>query len=186
MGRKLLNDVDGFNVDEYQGTFTGTFEVRGSDARYLAYDDEVMLVVRARVKPPRLKETKGGDIIRVNVLAIKEAGVVRSDDLKKHLSSTLGLDMPADQLTLDDVEPEKNDVLDSQETVAPADEDTTWLFESEVEVVDRIPQPPLGRIGVTAYREDDLDPSSPAERQVVAALKPSKDAKLAAFLQEGP
>lgn len=101
MPRKLLNDVDGFTVDEYAGTFTGTFEVTGADARYLAYDDEVLIVVRARVKPPRLKETRGGEIVRVNVLGVKEAGVVRSEQLKQHLCESLGLETPAPQLPFD-------------------------------------------------------------------------------------
>jgi hypothetical protein len=158
MSRKLLNDVDGDQVDEYAGTFTGTFEVSGVDAKYMPYDDEVLLVVRARAKVPRLKETAKGELVRVNVLAVKEVGVVRSEDLKKHLCETLGLDVPQPQLEFEGLHvPE-----------APAVSETPSLLPVPTEV----PKP------VTRPVEE------PVTIGVVGSLKPRKDARLAAFLEE--
>lgn len=171
MSRKLLNDLDGFAVDEYAGTFTGSFDVGGADARYLAYDDEVLLVVRARVKPPRLKEMKNGDIVRVNVLGVKEAAVVRSDELKTHLCDTLGLDVVAPQLTLDDAL--ESDVLELQETLDS---------ETDVEVVQppSAPAPQIQKFGA-----DESKPELPPEPVESVSLRTTKDARLAAFLAEG-
>lgn len=172
MPRKLLNDVDGFTVDEHAGTFSGTFDVRGSDARYLAYDDEVLLVVRARVKPPRLKENRHGEITRVNVLAVKEAGVVRSDKLKQHLCDALGLDMPEPQLPFDD----------SGAPAAPADdipepaELEDLPSEDETEVEEEPEEPTAIFVPFTA----DPGPGQ-AEKRLVSS---TRDARLAAFLSE--
>lgn len=161
MDRKLLNNLDGFAVDEYAATFTGSFEVRGADARYLAYDDEVLLVVRARVKPPRLKEMKSGDIVRMNVLGIKDGAVVRSDELKTHLCDTLGLDMPMPQLSFDDLEPD------------PA--------------VQTLPEPELEtRVDPEPEVVEELA-VVPSEPQTIRFNPTSggKDDRLAAFLNEG-
>lgn len=196
MPRKLLNDVDGFTVDEYQGTFTGTFDVSGVDARHLAYDDEVLIVVRARVKPPRLKETRTGEIIRVNVLGVKEAGVVRSDRLKEHLCDVLGLEVPAPQLPFDETVRTKAGELDAVQEVEVADpveepelipddlvaeEELPVITETPVEVFS--PDHDMDDPGPQTVRfnpDADAGPSR-TEKRLVAS---TRDARLAAFLSE--
>jgi hypothetical protein len=186
MDRKLLNEVDGFAVDEYQGTFTGTFDVRGVDAKYLAYDDEVLLVVRARVKPPRLKELKNGDIVRVNVLGVKEGAVVRSEELKKHLCDTMGLEIGSPQLTLDEVLSSNGDSSGADqglpEVLSVQGPDPDVEDETAVEVFS-----PAATAGpgpkVVRFRPDESMPDVPVEVEQIA-LKTTKDPKLAAFLAE--
>lgn len=188
MSRKLLNDLDGFAVDEYAATFTGSMEVRGADARYLAYDDEVLLVVRARVKPPRLKELKNGDIVRVNVLGLKDGAVVRSDELKAHLCDTLGLEIPAPQLTLDDVLDIDQGASDETPGQGPEDHNFEELSTNntdsdptDVEVV----QPPLEDVGpvVQKFAAETPKPEPGGDFRPVR-VGGTKDARLAAFLAE--
>lgn len=169
MSRKLLNEVDGFVVDEYQATFTGAFDVGGADAKYMAYDDEVLIVVKARVKMPRLKEMKNGDIVRVNVLGVKEAGVVRSDELKKHLCETLGLETPSPQLTLDEALSPNDDNLQPLELTPaeePEDETPVEVFSPASLIKDPVPGP-----SVKKYEDPGRIPGT-------------KDSRLAAFLSE--
>lgn len=177
MSRKLLNDVDGYTVDEHAGTFTGTFEVSGADVRHMAYDDEVLLVVRARVKVPRLKETSKGELVRVNVLGVKEVGVVRSDTLKKHLCDTLGLELPAPQLALEFSEP----VLAGP----PAE---THETEVETEVEYEVPDTAAfaGPKVLKFDPEADFGVDGPLEREVVGAVPTKKDGALANFLSGDP
>lgn len=170
MSRKLLNNLDGFAVDEYAATFTGSFEVTGADAMYLAYDDEVLLVVKARVKPPRLKELKNGDIVRVNVLGVKDGAVVRSDELKNTLCTSLGLEAPLPQLSIDDaLSAESPEEISS----TPVDGDL-----EDVEVVQQPSEdaPPQ----VLRFRPDETPPQVSEDGPAIR----TKDARLAAFLAE--
>lgn len=193
MDRNLMNSVDGFAVDEYQGTFTGTFDVRGVDAKYLAYDDEVLIVVRARVKPPRLKEMKNGDIVRVNVLGVKDGAVVRSDELKKHLCDTLGLETVAPQLTLEDVLKDAG-VAEASDQEVPGDvqENPPVAFEPEdadetdVEVFSPVKETAgPGSPKVIRFRPDEKIPALPDQDEVeTISIKTTKDQRLASFLAE--
>jgi hypothetical protein len=169
MDRKMLNEVDGYAVDEYQGTFTGTFEVEGADVRHLAYDEEVLVVVRARVKVPRLKERANGDLVRVNVLGVKEVGIVRSDSLKKHLTDTLGMEQPQAQLEFPTGAAEE-EVLDEEPEVEAHEVPDTASFAAQ-------------GLRVVPFNPDEADIGpGPMEREVVGAVKATKDSKLSAFL----
>lgn len=186
MDRKLLNSVDGFAVDEYQGTFTGTFDVQGVDAKYLAYDDEVLLVVRARVKPPRLKEMKNGDIVRVNVLGLKEGAVVRSDSLKKHLCDTLGLETVAPQLTLEDALKGVEGEVPGQDAIGQHVDDVLESSDKNDETPVEVFTPPTATSAgptVQKFRPDEKMPDLPQEVESFS-LKTTKDSRLAAFLAE--
>lgn len=171
MGRKLLNDVDGFLVDRFTGTFTGSFDVSDVDSEYLAYDDEVLMVVRARVKVPRLKEASNGDIIRANVLAVKEAAVVRSDTLKQHLCDALGIEDNQPRMVEN---PSNRDVDESLES------------ETDVEEFEVVQPAPAAAPKVLKFAPDETVPSVPTEVESIPIKSgKAKDSRLAAFLSEG-
>lgn len=77
--------VDSTPVDNYQGVFSGGFDVEAIDQELMKYDRDVTVVVTCRVKPPRYKETKDGDLTRVNVLGVKEVAVLHEEDEKQIL-----------------------------------------------------------------------------------------------------
>ena len=186
MTRELLEKVDGITVDNFALVFSGTDEVSHADARHLAYDEEVFVVVRARVGIPRLKENRNGELTRTNVLKVQETGIVRSDQLKNHLCDTLGLSKPAPTL------------FDASSSPAP----TATIPETDVDFVD--PGEPVHVLGqeepvVTIPREPVEEPEvevvgqvtgsrvDPTESEVAAgALKVTSGAKdpiLASFLE---
>lgn len=174
MARKIVDDVDGFTVDGFAGTFSGKFKVEGSDARYMAYDDEVLMVVKVRVKMPRFTENAKGEFTRVNVLRVDEAAIVRSDPLRKHLCETFGFDQAqAQQLPLD--------TSFSSQDVLPED------LEEENTIDVEVVQQPNSADGPKVAKfnlDDDWDPAAPAE--TVGMVRPGarSDKKLERFLQE--
>lgn len=74
--------IDGINVELSKARFADTFDVAEGDERLLAFDEEVVYVVVARVSTPSFRESKHGEVSRVNVLKVKEARLVK-DELYK-------------------------------------------------------------------------------------------------------
>lgn len=118
----MHEQVDSTSVTQYAGVFSGTFDVEDNDAGDLRYDREVTLVVTARVRAPRFKETKEGDLVRVNVLGVREVAVVKDEQFRSQILGRLNLqelaptlfnavskwDAELPERTLDEIEPEEN------------------------------------------------------------------------------
>jgi len=123
MKREMNDHVDGITVDQFAATCSGTVDIDLPDARYMRYDDELVIVATVRVKTPRLKESKAGDITRVNVLGLKEVGIVRNEQLKTTLCEKLGLNLDG-QMRFDDIDEPGNVValeFDGSEADVPAE-----------------------------------------------------------------
>lgn len=121
--------IDGFNVDVSKARFADTFEVAERDERLLAYDEDVVYVVVARVSTPSFRESKGGEVSRVNVLKVKEARLVRDEDAKVRLLKSVGFDHSVQpSLFGPDPEPEP--------TVSELEEHGVRFVDNEPEVVD--------------------------------------------------
>ena len=158
----MTERVDSTPVDNYAGVFSGGFDVEAIDQELMKYDRDVTLVVRCRVKPPRYKETKDGDLTRVNVLGVREVAVLREED-EKQILQRLNLQDLA-QMTLYDgpAEPGGPEVVDSTDV-----EDEFEEEEPEEEVFSP------GRV------------FSPAQREVVNRIE-TRDPALERFLSETP
>lgn len=63
---------DGFAVTQYDGKFSGSFDLEDADARSISLDDMVTLVVVGRVSGASHSETKVGDIKRTNVFKVSD------------------------------------------------------------------------------------------------------------------
>jgi hypothetical protein len=72
--------VDGRPVDTVRARFPNEIQVSDSDAYKMAYDEELVLVLRVRVGPPSAKELKKDGTVRVNPLIVKELTVVPEGD----------------------------------------------------------------------------------------------------------
>lgn len=67
---------DGFSVVQYDGKFSGSFDLEDEAAREISLDDVVTLVVTARISGAAHTETKTGDIKRTNVFKVSTAQVL--------------------------------------------------------------------------------------------------------------
>lgn len=160
----MTERVDSTPVDNYAGVFSGGFDVEAIDQELMKYDRDVTLVVRCRVKPPRYKETKDGDLTRVNVLGVREVAVLRDED-EKQILQRLNLQDLA-QMTLYDgpADPGGPEVVDAtdveeEEDDEPADE------------------------GERVFRPGEV--FSPASREVLSRVE-TRDPALERFLSETP
>lgn len=68
-------DLDGCPIAYCEGGFAAKFDMDADDAKAVSYGDTVVLVVVARVGLPSFRETKEGDIIRINKFETKAAKV---------------------------------------------------------------------------------------------------------------
>lgn len=93
-----IERFDGFPVDVAQGKLSGKFDLDASELNRFGLDAEVMLVVIGRVKSASISETPTGDIVRVNTIGVREVGLVRSEQMRRHLAETLGLEVPQPSL----------------------------------------------------------------------------------------
>lgn len=83
MARKIQQlSIDGIGVEMSKARFGDTFDVADGDERLLAFDEEVVYVVVARVSTPSFRESKSGEVSRVNVLKVKEARLVKDEASK--------------------------------------------------------------------------------------------------------
>lgn len=137
MGRKNLQlTIDGVGVDLTKARFADTFEVADRDVPYLAFDEEVVYLVVARVSTPRFAETKDGEVSRVNVLKVREARLVRDEDFKFKLLEKIGFDHRPQPSLFDDTGPDDK------------------VEEAPEPVVRLLPDNPDGR---SVWDSDDLD-----------------------------
>lgn len=88
MGKKTQYSIDGFPVDQSRARFSNTFDVVDGDTKYLAADEEVVLLVVARVNSVRFASNKDGDHVRINALKVQEARLIRKEDEKTELLET--------------------------------------------------------------------------------------------------
>lgn len=77
--------IDGIGVELSKARFADTFDVADGDERLLAFDEEVVYVVVARVSTPSFRESKNGEVSRVNVLKVKEARLVKDEIFKSRV-----------------------------------------------------------------------------------------------------
>lgn len=180
----MHEQVDSTSVTQYAGVFSGTFDVEDSDAGDLRYDREVTLVVTARVRAPRFKETKEGDLVRVNVLGVREVAVVKDEQFRSEILGRLNLQELAPTLftTLSDWEADLRH-REEHEVVAEQTLDGT-----------EEPQPYVGDEPEEEEEEEDESEYvfSPGASPGPLADPPSwagagsQDPVLARFLAEGP
>lgn len=84
MSKKVVNGIeisDDTPVSEYDGKFSGAFELEVEQAAAMAYDDEVHFVVTARLDNYSFKPTKYGDLKRTNVFKVDSVSLM--NDLSK-------------------------------------------------------------------------------------------------------
>lgn len=96
----MKNDLDGQALDAVVAAFAGSFDVEWADSDAMTLDQEGMVVVQFRAKVPRFKTTASGEIVRVSVLGVKDAALVRNRALKDKLIQELGLSAEEPQLDL--------------------------------------------------------------------------------------
>jgi hypothetical protein len=183
--REMNDSVDGFVVDRYGATFSGTVDIELPDARYMKYDDELLIVARVRVKMPRLREARNGDITRTNVLGVQDLALVRSDKLRAHLCDTLGLERLSDtQLQLpelaqepDSVEPKFEEIATTPPSATPtASELYAGQFDEWAAEIKEIPEK-LTPSPVSIDEEEDAE-----DRERLTFPTKVKDRVLAGFL----
>lgn len=89
---------DGHVVENYNGTFSGSFDLEPDEGRTLAWGDEAVFLVVGRVNGARLAETSGGDAKRIHVIKPTEVRVIRD---KEQVAELYGLaDALDDELPL--------------------------------------------------------------------------------------
>lgn len=193
MSRKIDNlSIDGVGVDVSRARFADTFDVVESDERSLAFDEEVVYVVVARVAPPSFRSTKNGDVSRVNVLKVIEARLLRGDKLSESVLEKLGFDYRPTFLGEEptaESEPEPSTMEDEygdpaewlaeegESPLPPEDEDeemSAWLAA-------------MKELGAGFENEpDDFEPMVDGDRKIVGrSISPAveKDPVLANFLR---
>lgn len=137
MGRKVKQlSIDGIGVDLSKARFADTFDVAETDERLLAYDEEIVYVVVARVSTPSFRESvKTGDVSRVNVLKVREARLVRDEEFKSTLLEKLDFGVrPQPSLFEDETTPDPEPEIKIREI-----EQTPVDVEEEIVVPDEPP-----------------------------------------------
>jgi hypothetical protein len=79
MSKKVVDGIeisDDTPVSEYDGKFSGSFELEVEKAAAMAYDDEITFVVTARLDNYSFKPTKYGDLKRTNVFKVDHVGLI--------------------------------------------------------------------------------------------------------------
>lgn len=104
--------IDGVGIDLSKARFADTFDVAESDERRLAFDEEVVYVVVARVSTPSFRESRHGEVSRVNVLKVKEARLVKDEDTKTAILDKIKFDYRPQPSLFDEVEEPEDDDLE--------------------------------------------------------------------------
>lgn len=71
-----VEEFDGLTVVQYEGKFSGAFDIPDDTAIELSYDDVVTFVVTARVGKAVLDATKFGDMKRSNTFNVVHVAVL--------------------------------------------------------------------------------------------------------------
>lgn len=180
MKREVNDNVDGFTVDVYAATFSGTVDIDLPDARYMRYDDELVIVATVRVKMPRLRESKAGNITRVNVLGIKEVGLVRSEQMKATLCERLGLNLDG-QMRFEVEVPAAESEFDETEVISQPAETELRIVESEFDG-DEPEEEVLLESSSELSSSIASHPSGNGDAETVMVPNPRKDNMLTGFL----
>lgn len=178
MKREISDSVDGITVENFAAAFSGTVDIDLPDARYMRYDDELVIVATVRVKMPRLRESKSGDITRVNVLGVKEVGLVRSEQMKQTLCERLGLNLDGQMRFEVEVPAPESEFDDTEVPPQPA----------EIRLVTPEPEFDEGEPEEEEVLQASMErhPSSNGDStEVVAVGRRTKDEVLSGFLYGG-
>lgn len=145
MARKIQQlSIDGVNVDLSKARFAETFDVAEGDERQLAFDEDVVYVVVARVSTPSFRESRKGEVSRVNVLKVKEARLLKNEDFKTRVLDYAGFDYRPQPSLFDGLEDPEEVVVNEQQSIAE-------LEESGVRFVN---EPDPEEVPVEAYEGD--------------------------------
>lgn len=79
---------EGHRIDQFQGRFSGTFDIDVEDGRSMGYGDRVILLVVAEVNQSLIRQTPGGEVRRVNVLKPVSSVFVSDPEVGKQFGLT--------------------------------------------------------------------------------------------------
>lgn len=93
---------DGFSITLYEGKFAGAFDMDEALAEDLRFDDTVTFIVTGRIGGVDLRETKLGDLKRVNTFQVASTVALDPETATKVLNSMgkMVADVNAGQLKL--------------------------------------------------------------------------------------
>lgn len=92
MSKHGQEQFDGYSIDSYRGRFSGSFDVDSHVGEQIAYGDEVMVIVVAKVGKADISETAIGDMRRTNVLKPMDVTFVLGSQEQNQLKEKFGLD----------------------------------------------------------------------------------------------
>lgn len=93
MKKHIVNgaeEFDGLVVNQYEGKFSGAFDLSDDVALDISYDDVVSFVVTARAGKVSLDATKFGDMKRSNVFNVVHVAVLDEGTAAKFYDSLGG------------------------------------------------------------------------------------------------
>lgn len=70
---------DGFEVNVYEGSLTGKFELEDAQAEKLSLDRIAVFVVAARLGKASVEATKDGDVKRTNTFVVSELQILEGE-----------------------------------------------------------------------------------------------------------
>lgn len=74
-----MSNLDGHYVDQFDGRFTGTFDIDNDEGEKLSYDDVVSFFVVASVDKANFSTTKAGELKRTNVFVVDSVKVLPTE-----------------------------------------------------------------------------------------------------------
>jgi hypothetical protein len=84
--------LDGFAVETYEGKFaTKAFDVPDHIGQTLAYNDEVLIVMQARLKPPTFGEDSNGDLKRIHTFEVNEVEIITDAETWDKVEAVVGV-----------------------------------------------------------------------------------------------
>lgn len=141
MSKHGQDRFDGYSIDSYRGRFSGSFDVDPSVGEQIAYGDEVVIVVVAKVGKADITETAIGDMRRTNILKPTDVRFVLNGTEQTRLRENFGFDsfQPAPSAFLDETLIEDAEISAINEEIdVPFDGDSIAPIVSRDEDVERI------------------------------------------------
>lgn len=178
---------DGFAIDSYQGKFAGTFDIDLDDGTRLGLDNEVVIVLVARVKSAAVQETSTGDLKRINSLKPLEMKFVHNTERQRELREECGFMLPAptlldENLTAVDFSEADSVQLDGDEGFEPATTDSVTGVSYGGVAMTKVTEEDGEE--VFSYPPTDRVRYSPTDRPTGNGLPVQRDKMLASFLEE--
>lgn len=131
MSKKVVNGIevsDDIPVTEYDGKFSGSFELDVEKAASMAYDDTVYFVVTTVLDKYAFTPTKYGDLKRTNTFKVDSVRVVKTDELNKmHQNTHVSPAVEYEQITYTDSSPEEE--IDPEVFEPDVDDDEVFVPE---------------------------------------------------------